>query len=66
MGNWSLRRMIAQSGGDSGAVTKKAVGARRSSQLSVDDLLAAKKLVGAFGGTDKAIAALQALKRLEG
>ncbi|MFM9196556.1 MAG: hypothetical protein ACKOWG_12595 [Planctomycetia bacterium] len=48
-----------------GAVAKKAVGASRSSQISVDDLIAAKKVVGAFGGTDKAIAALQALKRLE-
>ncbi|MFM7291263.1 MAG: hypothetical protein ACKO6B_08535 [Planctomycetia bacterium] len=48
-----------------GAVTKKAVGASRSSQISVDDLLAAKSVSGAFGGTDKAIAALQALKRLE-
>jgi arginine repressor len=49
-----------------GAVAKKAVSASRSGQISVDDLIAAKKLVGAFGGTDNAIAALQALKRLEG
>lgn len=44
---------------------KKVAGATRSSQISMDDLLAAKSVAGAFGGTDKAIAALQALKRLE-
>jgi hypothetical protein len=44
---------------------KKAVGAGRASQISIDDLLAAKSVSGAFGGTDKAIAALQALKRFE-
>jgi phosphosulfolactate phosphohydrolase-like enzyme len=47
-------------------VAKKAVGAGRSGQISMDDLLAAKSVAGAFGGTDRAIAALQALKRLEG
>jgi hypothetical protein len=49
-----------------GIAATKGAGARRSSQLSMDDLLAAKSVAGAFGGTDKAIAALQALKRLEG
>ena len=44
---------------------KKAGRAGQSRQLSMDDLLAAKSVSGAFGGTDKAIAALQALKRLE-
>jgi hypothetical protein len=44
---------------------KKSVGAGRASQISIDDLLAAKSVSGAFGGTDKAIAALQALKRFE-
>jgi hypothetical protein len=48
-----------------GAAAKKAVGAGRSSQISIDDLLAAKSVSGAFGGTDKAIAALEALRRLE-
>jgi hypothetical protein len=46
--------------------TRKAGGSGRASQISVDDLLAAKSVAGAFGGTDKAIAALQALKRLQG
>jgi hypothetical protein len=44
---------------------KMAVGAGRVSRISIDDLLAAKSVSGAFGGTDKAIAALQALKRFE-
>lgn len=45
---------------------KKASGIGEARQISMDDLLAAKSVSGAFGGTDKAIAALQALKRLEG
>jgi hypothetical protein len=49
-----------------GDATKKAVGAGRTSQITIDDLLAAKSVSGAFGGTDKAIAVLQALKRLGG
>jgi len=48
-----------------GVATKKAVGGGRASQISIDDLLAAKSVSGAFGGTDKAIAALQALKQFE-
>ena len=44
---------------------KKAVVAGRAKQISIDDLLAAKSVSGAFGGTDKAIAALQALKQFE-
>ena len=48
-----------------GIAAKKAVGAGRASQISIDDLLAAKSVSGAFGGTDKAIAALQALKQFE-
>jgi len=49
-----------------GSAMKKAVVAGRASQISIDDLLAAKSVAGAFGGTDKAIAALQALKQFEG
>jgi len=48
-----------------GTAEKKAVGASRLSQISIDDLLAAKSVSGAFGSTDKAIAALQALKQFE-
>jgi hypothetical protein len=38
----------------------------RGGAISVDELLAAKKLVGQFGGADRAMAALQALKQFEG
>ena len=48
-----------------GTATKKAVIAGHVKQISIDDLLAAKSVSGAFGGTDKAIAALQALKQFE-
>ena len=48
-----------------GVAVKKATSAGRASQISIDDLLAAKSVAGAFGGTDKAIAALQALKQFE-
>ena len=34
--------------------------------VSIDDLLAAKKAVVALGGSDRAVEAIQALKRLEG
>ena len=48
-----------------GTTVKKAAIAGWASQISIDDLLAAKSVSGAFGGTDKAIAALQALKKFE-
>lgn len=39
--------------------------AANSSSISVDDLIAAKKMAGSLGGTEKALAALSALKRFE-
>ena len=39
--------------------------APKSSSISVDDLIAAKKMAGSLGGTEKALAALSALKRFE-
>ena len=48
------------------AAPGKGHGAGRVEQISIDDLLEAKRVAGAFGGTDKAIAALQAFKRFEG
>jgi len=51
------------------AAAGKAVAAKvgpRASVVSLDDLVAAKKIAGSLGGTDRAIAALQALKRFEG
>jgi len=47
------------------AAAAKGGNAGRAAEISLDDLLAAKSVSGAFGGTDKAIAALEALKRLE-
>jgi hypothetical protein len=38
----------------------------RGGAISVEELLAAKKLAGQFGGADRAMAALQALKQFEG
>jgi pyridoxal/pyridoxine/pyridoxamine kinase len=37
---------------------------RRGTAVSVDDLIKAKKMVKAFGSADRAIAAVEALKRL--
>jgi hypothetical protein len=48
------------------AAAPAAKGVRRTGgALSVDDLLAAKRLVGHFGGADRALAALEALKKFE-
>lgn len=46
-----------------GAVAPKGT---KSWNVSLDDLLAAKKAVAALGGTEKALEAIQALRRLEG
>jgi len=61
-----LRKRRKKKKAAEGVATKKAVVGGRASQISIDDLLAAKSVSGAFGGTDKAIAALQALKQFEG
>ena len=49
--------------GSNGAAAKAI---SRAGNISIEDLLAAKKLASTFGGTDRAIAALSALKRFEG
>ncbi|MFM8633627.1 MAG: hypothetical protein ACKOEX_02265 [Planctomycetia bacterium] len=41
-------------------------GGPRVGKISVEDLLAAKKVAVSFGGADRAIAVLAALKRFEG
>jgi hypothetical protein len=46
------------------AAARKA-GAGRAGDISVEDLIAAKRLVGQFGGADRALAAIAALKRFE-
>jgi hypothetical protein len=37
----------------------------RNGAISVDDLVAAKKFVSQFGGADRALAVIEALRRLE-
>jgi hypothetical protein len=44
---------------------RKKASPSKVSVVSVDDLLAAKKVASNLGGTDRAIAALQALQRFE-
>jgi transposase len=48
----------------SGTAAKTAVRVKGGA-LSVDDLLAAKRLVGHFGGSARAIAAIEALQKFE-
>jgi hypothetical protein len=71
MGFRPLRKRKGVSKAKAGLAAAKAKsgakgGAKKTSIVSVEDLLAAKKAAGTIGGTDKAIAALQALKRFEG
>ena len=70
MGFRPLRKRKGASKAKAGLAAAKATsaksGAKKTSIVSVEDLLAAKKAAGTIGGTDKAIAALQALKRFEG
>lgn len=56
------RRRGASSRKPAGTVRATAV---RSSNVSVDDLIAAKRVASQFGNADKAIAALSALKKFE-
>ncbi|MFM8292605.1 MAG: hypothetical protein ACKOC4_13030 [Planctomycetia bacterium] len=44
---------------------KGVVGAGRGGAISLDDLLAARKLVSHFGGTARALAAIEALQKFE-
>jgi arginine repressor len=70
MGFRPLRKRKGASKAKVGLAAAKATsaksGAKKTSIVSVEDLLAAKKAAGTIGGTDKAIAALHALKRFEG
>ena len=47
------------------AVEARASSFVRAGTLSVEDLITAKKVVAQLGGTDRALAAIAALKRLE-
>jgi hypothetical protein len=44
---------------------KMLAGAGRGGAISLDDLLAARKLVSHFGGTARALAAIEALQKFE-
>lgn len=44
---------------------KPVAGAGRGGAISLDDLLAARKLVSHFGGTARAMAAIEALQKFE-
>lgn len=46
-----------------GAVKSASVKPSRNGSVTVEDLVAAKKVVGQFGSAEKAIAAIQALKQ---
>jgi len=48
-----------------GAATPAAAAGVGQAAISVDELIAAKKLVGQFGGVERALAAIAALKRFE-
>jgi hypothetical protein len=66
-----LRKRRKGNKATAGTAAKKVVGRKagsvgRAEEINLDDLLEAKRVSGAFGGTEKAIAALQALKRFEG
>ena len=62
------RRKAGEIAAAKGAKVAKSAKVRvvRTGQLSIDDLIAAKKLVEQFGGADRALAAIAALKRFEG
>jgi hypothetical protein len=65
MGFRPLRRR-KKSGAAPAAAGAAPKAAGKQQAVSIDDLIAAKKMAGNLGGTEKAIAALQALKRFEG
>ena len=49
-----------------GAAVKAARPRASAAALSIDDLITAKKVVEQFGGADRALAAIAALKKFEG
>ena len=66
MGFRPLRKRKKAAAAAAGKAVAVKTGPKKASVVSLEDLLAAKKMAGSLGGTDKAIAALQALKRFEG
>ena len=58
-------RKAARGGRKAAAVKPASAVAARSSVVTIEDILAAKKVAQQLGGTDRALAALAALKRIE-
>jgi hypothetical protein len=58
-------RKVARGGRKAAAVKPVSAVAARSSVVTIEDILAAKKVAQQLGGTDRALAALAALKRIE-
>jgi hypothetical protein len=57
------RRKVGAAAKSGGPAVRKASAGHAG--VSIDDLIAAKKIVGQLGGTDRALAAIAALKRFE-
>jgi len=62
------RRKAGKGAAAEGAVVKKiaVLNSGRAALISVDDLIVVKKVIGQLGGTERALAAISALRRLEG
>lgn len=54
----------AEKAGAKGAA-KSAVRVKKASNITLEDLMEAKKIVGSLGGVDKALATLEALRKFE-
>lgn len=52
-------------GGEAAAATKKVGRAGKSTTVTLEDLVAAKKVVASLGGVEKALAAIEALRKFE-
>ena len=68
MGFRPLRKRRKKGAAGAAAGTPKAAAKKAAvaGAVSIDDLLAAKKAVASLGGSDRAVEAIQALRRLEG
>jgi hypothetical protein len=66
MGFRPRKRRKAGKPAAAGKVAAAKAAPSRNGAISVDDLLTAKKVASTFGGADRAIAALSALKQFEG
>ena len=69
MGFRPLRKTRKQAARGRAAAGTPNTGAQRTSAanpISVEDLIAAKKAIASLGGSERAVEAIQALKRLEG